>query len=221
VATTVPLVTCGGRPFPAAVLSGPRGAELGTDPAARRLRAQILREPVAGPESLPRAGWIRAIDDPDGVLFVAWALPPTGEEPLWTLWIAPGEAEGPAVEGWDVWAAGRCWPQVVLPDGLQAAGWVPEAPVGAGDTTFVALVTERDCNSGEPATGRVVDPVIVIGPDRVAITFGIRPRPGDHECQGNPPTPTEVVLPEPLGGRMLVDGSFVPPRVVQAPPPEG
>jgi len=218
--TTGALVDCGGAPFPATMLKGPRGAERGTDAPARRLAAAIAAvEPT--PDALPRTGWMRVIDRPDLVLFIAWiTLRRVTTEPLFAVTIAPGEAEGPAVDGWDVWAAGACWPRVVLMDGLGEASWAPAGPVGAADQSFVALVTEWDCNSGRPATGRVAEPVIVPAADVVAITFGVRPAAGDRTCPRNPPTPVVVTLPSPLGRRALVDGGTVPARVVQAPPHE-
>ena len=202
------------------MLNAPRGAERGTDPPARRLAAAIAAA-APDPDALPRTGWIRAVDRPDLVVFIAWiTLRRATTEPLYAVTIAPGEAEGPAVDGWDVWAAGPCWPQVVLPDGLREASWEPAALVGAADQAFVALVTERDCNSGRPATGRVSAPVIVPSADAVAITFGVRPEPGGHDCQSNPPTPVVVTLPAPLGRRALIDGGVMPARVVQSPPSE-
>ena len=64
-------VARGGEPFPATMLNAPRGAERGTDPPARRLAAAIAAA-APDPDALPRTGWIRAVDRPDLVVFIAW-----------------------------------------------------------------------------------------------------------------------------------------------------
>ena len=110
-------------------------------------------------------------------------------------------------------------PRTTLPEGVGRAEWQPETPVTAAQTTFVASVFESACNSGQPATGRVAEPAIIVARDAITITFGVWPPAGSQDCPSNPATPTTVTLPEPLGRRALLDGSFDPPRVVQDPPP--
>ena len=59
----------------------------------------------------------------------------------------------------------------------------------------------------------MVGPEIRQLPDRVLVTFAVRPLGGDaHDCQANPPTKVVVTLPEPLGPRVLLDGSTLPAR---------
>jgi hypothetical protein len=62
------------------------------------------------------------------------------------------------------------------------------------------------------ADGRIVEPTIVAGDDIVTVILAVRPRRGAHDCQSNPETPFLLELPEPLGERTLLDGSYVPAR---------
>lgn len=85
--------------------------------------------------------------------------------------------------------------------------------IGPETAVFTALVTEVDCASGQSSEGRVVGPDITYGSHDVIITFAVRPLRGDaQECPGNPATPVEVTLSEPLRDRVLIDGGADPPR---------
>jgi hypothetical protein len=88
-----------------------------------------------------------------------------------------------------------------------AATWdlAPDQSLDAETTTFTALVTRLDCNSG--VTGEVNDAEVEFTDTEVVITFTVSPRtPGDGDCQGNDPVRHEVDLPQALGDRALVDG---------------
>lgn len=75
----------------------------------------------------------------------------------------------------------------------------------ADTTTVRVLVTRLGCNGG--VTGQVQEPNIDLADDAVALTFSVRPGPPDSAtCPGNDHVPYEVVLPEPLGQRALIDG---------------
>ncbi|MGF6824510.1 hypothetical protein M2317_003439 [Microbacterium sp. ZKA21] len=89
--------------------------------------------------------------------------------------------------------------------------------VPAADSTTLALrVTERACNSGEDAEGRVELVSLEETEDAVIIRVAVRPREGDgaYTCQSNPPTPFTVELAEPLGDREVLDGSLVVPQPI-------
>ncbi len=88
-----------------------------------------------------------------------------------------------------------------------AATWdlAPDQSLDAETTTFTALVTRLDCNSG--ITGEVNEPEIEFTDSEVVITFTVSPRTrGDGDCQGNDQIRHEVDLPQALGDRALVDG---------------
>lgn len=92
----------------------------------------------------------------------------------------------------------------------------PASPPDPASSMVALLVTEAACNSGEPATGRI-EARVVLKAATVEVEVGIRPRGGDQECPGNPPTPFLIDLGEPLGDRMLLDASVEPPRPIRAP----
>lgn len=198
-------VTCGGPAFSADVLASEGGAEEGNDPAAAALRA-LLDTPEAL-NLLPRAGWKVAVRHDDVVLFVADA-PPDSEPPLVD---ATFERVGGA---WRATGFGQCWPQAdVGPDlGLASFRVAPGFELRPDATRIDVLVTERACNSGEDARGRIVKPAVVAGAESVVVVFGVRPRGGDQACPSNPETPFVLELSAPLGDRLLLDGSSVPPR---------
>lgn len=93
--------------------------------------------------------------------------------------------------------------------GAPAVWWVaPDQDVDPDTQTLDVLVLENECASGQPATGRVQDPVIESDDERVVVTFRIRPV-GEATCPSNPPTPHTLDLGEPLGDRVLLDGGNV------------
>jgi hypothetical protein len=73
-------------------------------------------------------------------------------------------------------------------------------------------VTERACASGQASEGRVSDPIIEYRDSSVVVIFFVEPLGGVQECPGNPPTPVEVDLGEPLSDRSLLDGGVWPAR---------
>lgn len=95
-----------------------------------------------------------------------------------------------------------------------AATWAlaPDADIGPDTTEFTAMVTERACASGQSSADRIIGPGIEVTEDAVTVTFRVRPLSGAQECQGNPPTPVSVRLPEPIGDRQLLDGGREPPQ---------
>ncbi len=152
---------------------------------------------------LPDTGWYLAGRDGRRASFVA---PVAGDPPF----AHAGVELGP--EGWRVVGWGQCRPTVAI-DGLGPATWVldPTEPApGPESTSFAALVTEMACASARAADDRIQPPEVVSTPDVVLVTFGVRPLGGAQSCPGNPSTRIIVELDEPLGERLLVDGSVLP-----------
>jgi hypothetical protein len=194
-------VTCGDSSvpsFPLAVLDQPGGVDPGEDQPAAVLQA-LIRE-----GGLPQDGWIRAVHTDDLVLFVA-----RGGGVPWSM------AKFQLRDGiWSADASGQCHLQPELPPGVNLAAFsvAPGAELEP-DTTEVELrVTEIVCNSGEDAMGRVRVIDVVPAADSVTVLLGVVPRGGAQECPSNPETPFTLELPEPLGDRVLLDASEVPPR---------
>jgi hypothetical protein len=198
-------VTCGGPAFPAAVIGQVGAAESADGPEAAALRA-LLRMPEAR-DLLPGTGWTLAVRQETLVVFIAPA-PPGSEPPL-------VEATLELVDGaWQTRGFGQCWPQADVGPGLGLASYrvAPHEELSPEVTEIDVLVTERACNSGADARGRVVRPGVILGAESVTVVFAVVPRGGDHDCPSNPETPVLLELPEPLGDRQLLDGSSVPPR---------
>ena len=93
--------------------------------------------------------------------------------------------------------------------------WIdPAKPApNATSTTIHALVTESTCSNGQPPAGRVEQPIIEITETTITVTFRVRrPQGLSQTCQGAPPAAVELLLPEPVGDRKLLDGGEDPPR---------
>ncbi len=204
---TRPALWCGSRLRfpPEAITRGLSGAENWIDGAAAELR-RIVREEATPDSPLPLNGWFRVVDTGSDVLFVARG---TAEVP----WVQVAVAtEG---NGWTVAAYGQCHLGVSYPDGITGATirLDPAFPRPTRDSREVhVLITETACASGQSPEGRVLEPLVVYGPDSVAVAIAIRHIVGGADCQSNPEFPVLIELSEPLGDRVLVDGSQFPPR---------
>jgi hypothetical protein len=98
----------------------------------------------------------------------------------------------------------------VLPDDSAAATWTvaPNQEIDASTSELRLLVSRLGCNSG--VTGEVQKPDVRVDDEQVVLTFAVEPdEPSSATCQGNDQVPYDVVLPEPLGDRSLVDGQCV------------
>ncbi len=199
-------LTCGGGPsFPAAVLEGGGGVENGADPATAALRSHLATNHV-DIDFLPDAGWVEVSRTDTAVLYLA---PDPAAEGSWAYASVGHDGGAWEVDGW-----GGCSLQPDVGPGLGIASFriAPEVELDPAATEISVLVTERACNSGEDAEGRIVVAAIEEDGDRVTVTFAVRPRAGAQECPSNPETPFVLELSEPLGDRSLLDGSSVPPR---------
>lgn len=78
------------------------------------------------------------------------------------------------------------------------------------DQTLEILVHEQDCASGQSAEGLIASDVQYEG-EAIVVRVNVRPRTEDRSCPGNPDTPYEIELREPLGDRSVLDGNSSPP----------
>ncbi len=205
------LLTCGGAErFPSAALAGVGAAELEDDAPTAVLKS-ILAEP-ADPDIFPDHGWHRVAVGPGGVLFVA-----PGQGVPWVQ-----VAATPAADGWTADLYGECHAQPVTPDGIGLADfWLDSAAgrPGPDATTLSGFIHERSCASGKPPNGRIQAPMVVFGEGSVVVTVTVRQRPGAQDCPGNPDTTRITIeLGQPLGDRVILDGSVFPPRDTSVPP---
>lgn len=203
-------LTCDGKPFPAAGLNAPTGAEKESGPEFDALRATIATFADAFPGSSDWT-WRLAGRDDAGATFLARtdALGLPG-------WVSIEVAVD--ASGWQPLNMGQCDPHVVLSAEFGPATWAldPAFPTPVADTSGLhILVWERDCSGGSPATGRMSAPVVEYTSATVTITIGVRPLQVDAgtavTCPMPPGTPAILQLSEPLGTRVLLDGRVVPP----------
>lgn len=203
---TRPALTCGDpQPrFSPEALEGLGLGEFGLDPAAAVLRATVADTP----DYLPDSGWYRVADGPDGVMFVARGNAAT---PWFEVIVGAFDGVLQAIR------MGQCHLGIAAPDGVTLARWWldPAGPPVTLETTQVAiLLREQACASGRPPEGRVLPPTVVMDPDAIRVVVGITITPGGADCPGNPSYATTLSVPEPIGGRRLLDASVYPPRPV-------
>jgi hypothetical protein len=200
--------SCGEPPgFLPAILDEPATAETEDHPSAAALRAAIAE---AGPDIdlLPESGYWLASRDERVAEYIA--REPAGADPAFVSATLENHGGAWKLAGW-----GQCRPQIVL-EGLSLATWVldPDAPAPqAGTRTFDAVVTERDCTSGQPMGARLLPPSVTYGRDSVFVVFAATPQAdqGFATCPSNPPARVRVELREPLGDRRLLDAALFPP----------
>lgn len=199
-------VSCGGPAFPLSLLDEPGHAETLDDLAAEALRTHLG---TSGPDFawLPDTGWREVARTESQVTYVADAAP--GSDPPYAEVSVMRDGDSWRVAGW-----GQCRLQASVGPGLGLASFrvAPDVDLAPDVTEIPVLVTERACNSGEDARGRIVEPRIVVSDEAVTVVFAVRPREGDQDCPSNPETPHLLVLPGPIGNRSLFDGSEIPPR---------
>jgi len=194
--------TCGTFPFgPEILAAGPGHDENAATPEAAALRL-YLSSPVRVQHRVPATGWRLLGSDDRRAEFGA-----SSGEGMWVVVVRNAGA------GWMANAPDTCQPHLVLPAGLGPASWRVD-PADPSPTpltqVFDALVTERACNSGEPADGRIVGPQVVKSAAVVLVIFAVRPRGGGQRCPSNPATRVTVDLGEALGARLLLDGGRLP-----------
>jgi hypothetical protein len=196
-------VTCGTDPFPLDALRGPKGVERRRGSVYAALRRHIREEERLGPD-FPNRNFRLLARTKRRAVFAA------GHPPRMGYVLIVRERSG-----WDVETFGDCLRLRAVGASGSAATWRldPAAPAPTPESTEIPiLVHERECASGEPATGRIADPQVRADANRIVVPVFVRPVEGGAECPGNPDTPYVLRLPEPLGDRALLDGGLVPLR---------
>lgn len=99
-------------------------------------------------------------------------------------------------------------PALSTAEGAVLATWVLRKPgdVSATSTRLTLAVTRVACSDGR--TGKVQTPRVTYEKKRIVIRTDVEPlTEGPHTCPGNSPVSITVELAEPIGERVLVDGS--------------
>lgn len=212
-------VSCGsdGAGWPPSVMTeGVQGVL--TDDEARRIFQGILSDPMTGEEaalSLFPDGfdvdW-RVLHEDDNALTIGlgqWTdQGPTGERAHILELAREESAWRPA--GW-----GDCQLSPVLREGnswAEVTGYRGDA----ASARLTAQVNERECTSGRDPERFLHQPLVVETSEKVTIYWTSEPPKGGQDCQGNPPIDKVVELKQPLGTRLVFDGSTYPPREMRA-----
>ncbi|GAA1759581.1 hypothetical protein GCM10009747_18280 [Agromyces humatus] len=209
---------CGDTPVPARALTEPRPA---TELSAEVLA--VLENPLADVDE-PLSDWLIAHETVERVVIMREREEPVdlggGDIATYDLRAieAADEHALPLDAPWGLVGAANCTPRIDLGT-LTGAGVTldPDALPDGGDERIVLLVTERECNSGRPATDRVELVELVETETTVEVVIGVRPHEsGAFTCPSNPPTPFTVELEQPLGDRVIFDAAVAPAREISA-----
>lgn len=208
---------CLGTPIPGEVLTDPRPAtELDADG----------QEALGGLEvpDIDPAEWTIASAGPEQVVLLRELTQPedlgagdvrTHELMVISIVDAPNIPDSPA---WMMTALGTCALAADAPGaGTATITLDPAQPPDPESAEVPLLVTERACNSGQDAEGRIEVVSLRETDGVVEFVIVVQPRGGDQECPSNPPTPFALTLDGPLGDRDLLDASVVPPRPIAMP----
>ena len=116
--------------------------------------------------------------------------------------------------GWRTTGWGSCQLSPHLEDGsnwVEVAGYSAEA----GSAQVTAQVKEHACTSGRNPARFLRKPRVVETSDTVTIYWTSEAPRGAQACPGNPTIDRVVELEQPLGTRVVFDGSSYPPREVR------
>jgi hypothetical protein len=189
-----------GLPFPPSALDGPAG-ELDREDAASSALIKLLarQKTPAGP-----AGWRVLARTDDEVLF--GHVRPSG---LVTVTMRRGSRR----EGWLSLAVNRDAALRTTRDGVRASGWRLDRTrePGPQDTVLRVLVKEQTRAGGARADGRLQTPDLHAREGELVLTMFVTPRGGIQQYSSGVETVARIELPEPLGGRTLVDGAIYAP----------
>ena len=212
------LVSCGGGDITWRPSTMPEGIPGILDEAEVR---QAFRDLLADPRIAGEAELTFLRDGVDGTAYRV--LGADGDVVVLGLgtWDERGPVDGSLVmsierEG-DRWAfagGGSCRLEVQLTEPEGQPSWVEVTGREAGAGTAIrVLVNERQCTSGRDPLPHLREPQVTYAEDEVVVYWTSDPGTGGT-CVGIPPVTTTLDLDEPLGDRVLLDGSTWPPRPV-------
>lgn len=103
-------------------------------------------------------------------------------------------------------------------DGRLAPWRLAGPPPDPAATSVDILVSEQGCTGGQLATARIQEPEVSYERDRIIVIVRTS-EAGINTCPSNPETPYVLRLDEPVGDRVLMDGSLEPPAAPATVPP--
>ncbi|MEM8903470.1 MAG: hypothetical protein AAGF02_07205 [Actinomycetota bacterium] len=112
---------------------------------------------------------------------------------------------------WDVAGFGGCRIQVsAVGFGPARAAFDPERQPDPTSTELPLQIIEMACAGGQAPDGREIVPVVTETATAVEVIVLVEGVVGGASCPGNPPVSITVELDEPLGDRVVLDGSIQP-----------
>src|SRR5262245_17337958 len=198
-----PLVRCGTPVFPVSALSG------GVDGLVDRA------EVVARLDRHEDAGW--SVRGRSGAMIAVaaghWDRNGGGKDGQ-ILWMDNEDGDGWRFSG----SSDPCRLHPVLPPSLSWAEVTadPQA-LSPASRSIPVWVTETSCTGARDPSPYLKNPTIVEGKRSVMVYWTVTPPDGAQECPGNPRVERVLELREPLGDRVLLDGSRWPPRIATRP----
>jgi hypothetical protein len=180
----------------------------------RSSEAQALRRELTPGSGLNLYTWHRVATAPDTVLFAAETDAP--EEALSITFIPDPQRRG----DWKWRSLGTCQLRLVVePDRSRADVFLAPARHPSPAYRVVHLMMrETACASGASPAGRVLAPTLRVDDASVTVLITVSRLPGAQDCQGVDSVPYDLVLPEPLGNRELLDGGRVPAAPIEEEP---
>lgn len=199
--------SCGGHTFdPVQVFGGPTGAERGSRPSERALRAFLLEQRGFATRIAPMRNY-RTVSERGGQAEFA-----SGR--LRSRFGVTGLSFEKKRGRWKWWGSGPCNPTSVVA-GESAVTWSisgEQESLGPETTRLSINLGPGQCNSGQSQNDRAREPVFHRLDGRLLMVMRLEPLPpGGYTCEGLREPPLEVELPEPLGEMHLFDGATYPP----------
>ncbi len=118
-------------------------------------------------ENIPKDGWLRVVDGPEEVVFLAEISEKGALYAVVNVVLASGGFL--TQDGWAVDSFGPCTPRPDVPEDVSVADWwvnTSGQPIDPDAERIPALVHESACASGQSAEGRILPPAIIYGPTR-------------------------------------------------------
>jgi hypothetical protein len=212
------LLLCQGNEVPVRALENPRPASELSPDAAPALDGRD----VSDFDPLGSLEWLIAQESDERVMLMHKLAVPDDDgqgdirEYMYFVISTDSMPAKPGESKWAVVEASTCSPTLDLGE-LGTAGVTldPASPPAPESDRLALLVTERECNSGQDATGRLELVELTETDSTVELVIGVRPSGARQaSCQGNPATPFMVDLERPLGDRVILNAAVVPSRVV-------
>lgn len=199
--------TCGGHTFdPVQVFGGPTGAERGSRPSERALRAFLVEQLDFATRIAPMRNYRRVSERGGQAEFASGRL----RSRFGVTGLSFEKKRG----RWEWWGSGPCNPTSVVA-GENAVTWSisgEQESLGPETTRLSINLGPGPCNSGQSQNDRAREPVFHRMGSKLLMVMRLEPLPpGGYTCQGLVEPPLEVELPEPLGEMHLFDGATYPP----------